>query len=464
MTHFEPHPYQQRGIDLLLPVGGAGLFLDPGLGKTAIALMAFAELKEKYPGIQMLVIVPINPMYGTWPAEMAKWNEFLGLTYSIIHGSPAEREARLANHQVDIHFINPEGLKWLFHKKRKKQLPDWYVLCIDESTKFKNSQTVRFKLLKKELARFRWRWIMTGTVAPNGLQDLFGQIYVLDLGDSLGRYITHFRKQYFYQDGYRDYSYSARAGAMEEVTELISPMVLQLKAEDYLKMPDLLKVERKVKLPPAAKAIYKELEKEFIAEVADTSIVAVTSAALGTKLRQVANGAVYDENRDVVFIHDAKLEALDDIREETNGHPLLIMYEFQHDRARIEAHLGEDVKCITGLAGPQLTGILRQFNNGKLKYLLMHPGSAHGINIQEKCHHIVWFGVIWNLEHYIQANTRLYRQGQTSQNVMCYHLVCEATTDVAVSAGLLSKENIQAAIETNLRKYCNDRLAKESSR
>jgi SNF2 family DNA or RNA helicase len=459
---FEPHPYQQRGIDLLLPVGGAGLLLDPGLGKTAIALAAFENLKQHYPGVQMLVVVPINPMYGTWPSEMAKWNQFLGLTYSIIHGSPNERTIAL-NKKADIYLINPEGLKWLFHKERRKTLPDWKVLCIDESTKFKNSQAVRFKTLKKELDRFYWRWIMTGTVAPNGLQDLFGQMYILDKGEALGRYITHYRREFFYQAGYGGYSYTAKSGAAEEVTALIAPMVLQLKAEDYLKMPDLMKIERKVKLPPEARAIYKELEKEFIAEVEDSSVVAVSSAALGVKLRQVANGAVYDDAGDVVHIHDAKLEALDDIREETNGHPLLIMYEFKHDRDRMLAHLGEDVKCITGLTGADLNATLRQFNSGKIKYLLMHPGTAHGLNIQKQCHHIVWFGMIWNLEYYIQANTRLYRQGQTSQSVMCYHLVCEGTTDVAVSTGLLAKENVQAAIETNLRKYCDDRMAQESS-
>jgi SNF2 family DNA or RNA helicase len=463
VTAFEPHAYQQRGIDLLSDVGGRGLLLDPGLGKTAIALQAFCQLKEKYPGIQMLVVVPINPMYGTWPAEMAKWNQFLGLTYSIVHGNPSQRNIALSK-KADIYLINPEGIPWLFDKKRKNLRPDWYVLCVDEATKFKNSQSVRFKAIKKNLGQFRWRWIMTGTFAPNGLQDLFGQVYIMDQGESLGKFITHFREKFFYQDDYRGYLYTAKKGAPEEVTKLIAPMVLQLKAEDYLDMPDLMKIERKVKLPSEARAIYKELEKEFIAEVADSSVVAVSSAALGVKLRQVANGAVYDDNQDVVFIHDAKLEALDDIREETNGHPLLIMYEFQHDRGRIEAHLGKDVECLTGLSGSQLTEILRQFNSGAIKYLLMHPGSAHGINIQEKCHHIVWFGMIWNLEYYIQANTRLYRQGQTSQSVMCYHLVCEATTDVAVSAGLRAKDANQAAIETNLRKYCDDRLAKESSR
>ena len=453
MTHFEPHPYQKRGIDLLMPPGGTGLLLDPGLGKTSIALSAFAALKDSHPGLQMLVIVPINPMYGTWPAEMAKWNEFTGLTYSIIHGTPKQRAAALAV-EADIYLINPEGLKWLFDQPAKLH-PDWKVLCVDESTKFKNSQTVRFKAFKKQLNQFYWRWIMTGTVAPNGLHDLYGQVYLMDQGVALGKNVTAFRREYFTQEGYGGYTYTAKFDSMKRITERIAPHVLQLKARDYIKMPDRVVVERKVKLPPEARTIYKQVEKEFIAEQGDRTIMATSSAAQGTKLRQIANGAVYDVEGSVVGMHDAKLEALDEIIEETNGHPLLIMYEFKHDRARIEAHLGKDVICITGVAGDHLTKALERFNQGSIKYLLMHPGSAHGMNIQKSCHHIVWFGIIWNLEHYIQANTRLERQGQTASAVMCYHLVCEATTDVVVSRALRLKSEAQAAIETSLREYCN---------
>jgi SNF2 family DNA or RNA helicase len=453
VTYFEPHAYQQRGIDLLLPVGGAGLFLDPGLGKTSIALAAFSLLKEKYPGIQMLVIVPINPMYGTWPAEMAKWNQFLGLTYSIIHGTPVQRKAALAEH-ADIYLINPEGIKWLFAQPFG-DLPDWKVLCIDESTKFKNSQTVRFKAFKKQLHQFFWRWIMTGTVAPNGLLDLYGQVYVMDQGVALGRYVTHYKTKYFIQGGFKGYDWTPKPESQKQITDVIAPRVLQLKARDHIKMPDMVVVERKAKLPLVARAIYKKVEDDFIAEVGDDVIFAMSAAAQGTKLRQIANGAVYNSEGQTIDVHDAKMDLLDDIREETNGHPLLIMYEFKHDRARIEAHLGSDVICITGMSGNKLTEALERFNAGKIKYLLMHPGSAHGINIQKSCHHIVWFGIIWNLEHYIQANTRLERQGQTASAVMCYHLVCEATTDVVVSRALRLKSETQAAIETSLREYCH---------
>ena len=454
MTHFAPHKYQQRGINLLTPPGGAGLLLDPGLGKTSIALATFSLLTRRYLGIQMLVVAPINPMYGTWPAEVKKWSEFNGLVYSIIHGSPRQREEALSV-EADIYLINPEGLKWLFAKERMKDHPDWRVLCVDESTKFKNSQTIRFKAFKKQLNQFYWRWILTGTFAPNGLHDLYGQVYLMDQGAALGKNVTAFRNKYFIKEGFGGYTYTPKFDSMEKVTEKIAPRVLQLKARDYIRMPDLVVVTRKVKLPAVARSIYKHVEKEFIAEMGDNTIFAMSSAAQGTKLRQIANGAVYDTEGVAVHIHDAKLDALDEIVEETNGHPLLIMYEFKHDRDRIKAHLGKDVICITGMSGDKLTEALEQFNLGTIKYLLMHPGSAHGMNIQKACHHIVWFGIIWNLEHYVQANTRLERQGQAASSVMCYHLVCEATTDVVVSRALRLKGETQAAIETSLREYCN---------
>ena len=295
---------------------------------------------------------------------------------------------------------------------------------------------------------------MTGTVAPNGLLDLYGQVYIMDQGFTLGKYVTHYKRKYFDQTGYGGYTYTPKHTAMEEVTKAVAPTTLQLKAEDYLTMPTFMKIERKVSLDKESREFYKQVEKEFIAEVGDSTVMAQSAAAAGIKCRQIANGAVYDLDGEVVHVHDAKLEALDEIVEETNGHPLLIMYEFKHDRDRIEAHLGKDVYCITGMKGDHLTNVLERFNTGEIKYLLMHPGSAHGMNIQKSCHHIVWFGIIWNLEHYIQANTRLYRQGQASDIVMCYHLVAKATTDVAVSRALLGKIETQAQIENNLRKYC----------
>lgn len=452
---FTPHPYQQRGIDMLTStLMGVGMGLDPGLGKTSIALAAFNQLYVQYPGIQMLVIVPINPMYGTWPAEMGKWDQFKHLTYSIIHGTPKQRKAALAK-SADVYLINPEGIKWLFAQP-SDDLPDWKVLCIDESTKFKNSTGKRFKLLKAHLNDFYWRWILTGTLAPNGLGDLYGQAYILDQGAALGKYVTHFRHRYFYQTGFGGYEWTPKEGALEQITAAIEPRILQLKAEDYLDMPDMVQVTRKVKLDKNEYDIYQEMEKEFILELKeqDTTVIAANKGAAGMKCRQIANGAVYGEEQAVAQVHDHKLDELQDIIEETNGHPLLLMYEFGHDRSRIQKYLGDDCVCITGLKGDKLTSVLERFNTGKVKYLLMHPQSAHGMNIQKSCHHIVWFSIPWDLELFIQANTRLYRQGQTAPSVMCYLLTAESTIDEVVARTLSLKTHDQKSIERALRKYC----------
>ena len=454
MKDFIPHDYQARGIDLLTAApGGAGLLLDPGMGKTAMALQAYAILRDLYPGLQMLVIAPIQPMYGTWPDELHKWAQFTGITMSIVHGTPKVRQKALGT-RADIYIINPEGLKWLFSPLQKHYLPDWKLLCVDESTKFKRSTSKRFKLIKPHLNQFFWRWILTGTIAPNGLEDIFGQVYIMDQGASLGTYITQFRHRHFFQTGFGGYDWIAKEGATEEVMKRIDSRVLQLKAEDYLDMPDFKQVTRKVKLNKEAYDVYQQVEKEFIHEMAEGTILAQNSGAASMKCRQIANGAVYDIDGKALTIHGEKLEALNDIIEETNGHPLLIMYEFKHDRDRIKKALGKDCVCITGISGEKLTDILAKFNDGSIKYLLMHPQSAHGMNIQKACHHIVWFSIIWDLELFIQANTRLYRQGQSSPTVMCYMLTAESTLDLVVTRALAAKVKDQTNIENALRRYC----------
>ena len=451
---FVPHDYQRRGINMLASQpGGCGLLLDPGMGKTALVLQAYVILKEKYPGLQMLVIAPINPMYGTWPAEIEKWAQFKDLKLSIVHGTPAKRLTALGV-DADIYIVNPEGLKWLFSPMQKKHLPDWSLLCVDESTKFKKASSKRFKVLKPHLKSFIWRWILTGTIAPNGLEDLYGQVYIMDLGKSLGAYVTHFRIKYFYQTGFGGYEWTPKEGATEQVMEAIDSRVLQLKAEDYLEMPDFKQVKRKVKLGKEAYDVYQAVEKEFIHEMVGGTILAANKGAASMKCRQIANGAVYDEEGKPLLIHNTKLDALQDIMEETNGHPLLIMYEFKHDRDRIKKYLGTDCVCITGMKGVQLTTVLDKFNAGRVKYLLMHPQAAHGMNIQKACNHIVWFSIIWDLELFIQANTRLYRQGQSSPSVMCYMLTAESTIDEIVAKALSAKTRTQASIETALRTYC----------
>lgn len=447
------HEYQERGVQMLIEdIGGAGLGLDPGMGKTRIILEGYRRLEQQYPGLKMLLIAPIQPMYGTWRQEVAKWG--FDFDVVIIHGTPKKRSQALQE-DADVYIINPEGIKWLFDQNTIKKYghPEWNLLAVDESTKFKKSDTARFKAIKKHLDTFFWRWIATGTIAPNGLEDLFGQIYITDKGAALGKYVTHFRRKYFVDIGGPAFpKWVPQPGAMEQVVHKIENRILLLKAADYLQMPDMIKVTREVTLPDDAREVYEQLAKDFYLELDDVdAIMAPNAAALGNKLRQIANGFAYSTAGISKMFHSEKLEALRDICEETNGHPLLIMYEFRADRIRLEHALGKDAVCITSLKPEELTDVLDRFNRGQIKYLLVHPQSVHGMNIQKSCHHIVWYSIIWNLEHYIQANTRLYRQGQSSPSVMVYHIAAADTIDSRVADALSGKDSTQRAIENAIR-------------
>lgn len=436
--HWNPHPYQERAIRLMLTQAAVGLFLDPGLGKTSIVLAAIKILLTKRLITRVLIVAPLRVAEHTWPSEMNKWEEFDSLTYAVIHGN--HRNERLSL-DVDIHLINPEGLPWLIENHGLNQ---YDVLVIDESSKFKDSQTKRFKSLKPWIPNFKRRWILTGTPVPNGLMDLFGQIYILDLGRSLGRFITHYRKEFFDPTGFGGYQWVQKPDAFPKIIERISPLLLRMSSAEFLEMPELINVTIPVPIPPEVIKIYRDVEEEFIAEVGTESIVAATGAVAGVKCRQIANGAVYiNDEHDYVELHDAKIRALEDLLEELGGNPALILYEFEHDKERIKKALGPDTVPVlgSGLSESQLYTLIERFNAGNLATLLGHPSSmGHGLNLQGACHHIIWFGIPWNLEHYIQAIARVYRQGQKSQRVFVYHLVAELTVDVRVMNVLIEKD------------------------
>lgn len=385
-------------------------------------------------------------MYKVWPDEMEKWNDFTGLTYSILHGSIKGHNLRA---EADVYLINPEGLLWL---AKQPSLPQFDVLIIDESTKFKDTTTRRFRILKTLLPAIPRRWILTGTPVPNGISDLFGQIYILDSGRALGRYITHFRLEYFVRSGYNLYEWKPRSGAFEEIVEKISPLILQLSASDYLAMPGLPDIEPiYVDLPGPALERYGQVEDDFISMSDGGNIIASNAAVAGVKCRQIANGAVYDAERNVIPVHDAKLDALEDLLEELSGAPALVLYEFQHDADRIRGRLG-DLPCLSGNLSPaKFERLINDFNSGILPCLLGHPASmAHGLNLQKACHHIIWFGIPWNLEHYDQAIARVYRQGQSAAQVFVYHIVARNTLDEKVLRVLRSKERNQQTLLTEL--------------
>lgn len=437
---WEPHGYQKRAIQFLLSRGAAGLFLEPGLGKTSVTLAAFKVLKEKGLVKRMLVIAPLRVAYNVWPQEITKWAEFDGLRYVVLHGSDKDEGLHL---DADIYIINPEGLQWLTTGGRLAKLRI-DVLCVDELSKFKHVGTQRFKNLKPYLKTFQRRWGLTGTPASNGLMDLFGQCYVLDEGAALGRFITHYRNEYFVQSGYGGYEWRPRPDAYERILERIQPLAVHMAAEDYLDLPELVMQTIKVTLPPEARRAYTQMENVFITELEAGEISAVSAAAAGIKCRQIANGAAYDENRRVIPIHDAKLDALQDLLEELNGSPALVLYEFNHDRERILAMMPGTPYIGGGVSQKQAEAYIMEFNSGKLPVLLAHPASAgHGLNLQKVSNHVIWFGIPWDLELYDQAIGRVHRQGNPNSHVFVHHIVAVDTLDEQVLKVLRQKDRVQ---------------------
>ncbi len=404
--------------------------------------MAFKILKERGLVTRGLIIAPLRPMRKVWPDEIKKWADFADITYTIVHGG--NKEAALAE-DVDLYIINPEGIAWLFDAKRRR--PEFDVLIVDESTKFKNSSTQRFKALKPHLPSFSRRWILTGTPVPNGLLDLFGQIYILDLGRALGRFITHYRQEYFNPSGYGGYEWKPQPDAFPRIVDTISPLILQLSSEEYLQMPALVQRDLTVSLPPTSRKLYDELERDFLVQMeSGEEIIALNAAAAGTKLRQIANGALYTDSTHWKPLHDEKLEVLESLLEELNGHPVLVFYEYIHDAERINARFGT-VPNLSGSNGQKFDKLVDDFNRGNIPLLLAHPASAgHGLNLQGSCHHIVWFGIPWNLEYYDQAVARVYRQGQTAEKVFVYHIVAKNTKDEDVAKVLVQKDRSQQSL------------------
>jgi len=388
----------------------------------------------------MLVVAPLRVMYSVWPGEIEKWAEFNHLTWTILHGKDKTANLDL---DADIFIINPEGMLWLLDDPKRVSKLNIDILCVDESTKFKSHSTRRFKELRKYLPMFPRRWILTGTLVPNGILDLFGQMYILDLGRALGRYITHYRNKYFHQNPWDEYNWWPNDNAYEEISERIAPLLLRLKAEDYLEMPELVSHNVEITLPPRAREIYNEMEAEFIALLESGAVVASNAGAAGTKLRQIANGAVYTQNPEWAKIHDEKMGALDDLLEEILPSPTLVLYEYEHDLQRLKVKY-PDAVCVTGLSMNKFKTVESEFNAGRIPLLFGHPASmGHGLNLQGSCHHIVWFGIPWNYEHYDQAIRRVYRQGQDADRVFLYHIVARNTKDEDVLEVLARKDRTQ---------------------
>ena len=444
MKSFVPHNYQQYCIDRIINDKAIGLFLDMGLGKTAITLSAIKKLKYEYwRSAKVLVIAPKKVAESTWSKEAAKWKELCSLRFSFVLGS-AEKRLKALNTPADVYMINRENVMWLVDYYRNAWPFD--TVIIDESSSFKNHQAKRFKALKAVRSHIDRIVLLTGTPTSRGLMDLWAQIYLLDCGKRLGRNITAYREAFFVPDKRNRttiFSYAPKEGAEETIYNAISDICVSMKAEDYLELPELVYNDIPVKLDTAAQKAYDRLERDTLLPVDDTVITAGSAAVLRGKLLQLCNGAVYDEDKNVMQIHDCKIEALLETVEQLNGQHAIICYNFQHDKTRLlealkATHL--TVKVYEGKAEEDA------WNAGDIDLLLVQPASCgYGLNLQEGGHHIIWFGLTDSLELYQQTNKRLHRQGQPYP-VIVHHLLVQGGTDEDVIKSLGGKADVQDSL------------------
>jgi SNF2 family DNA or RNA helicase len=464
MKHYNPYPFQIKAIQMVCSNPGSALLLDPGMGKTGIALAAIDVLKHHRAINAALVIAPIRPMYLTWPAEVKKWEQFNHLTVSIVHGTPEQRTAALAR-KADIYLINPEGISWL---QEVGGIDAFAVkpglLVVDESTRFKNGQSQRFKALKHMLPDFPRRVILTGTPSPQSIEDLFAQFQIVDNGERLGRFITYFRKQFMESEtirvggGRTIEKWHPRRGSEQAVAARIADVSLRLQAEDYLTMPSISYNVIPVELPAVARRTYNTLSDELVAKTqGGVTLTAATAAAAIMKLRQITNGWAYHEEGST-HLHDAKIDALAELVEEQQGTPLLVAVAFVHEVEAIKAALkgvlpeGTPVPYLGGgVSRGEADRIVDAWNKGDLPVLLAHPTSvAHGLNLQAGGHAVCWFGLTWNLEEHIQFNARVYRQGQTKP-VVIHYLTAQGTVDEDIAQALSTKADVQSAILNRIK-------------
>lgn len=444
------HAYQRRAVDFLCERGSAALFLDPGLGKTSIVLDAFRRLLEAGVARKALVVAPLRVCQTVWRQEGQKWTEFRDLRFSLLHGG---KKADRLKDDADIWLINPEGVPWLAEKFFGRTLP-FDTVILDELTKFKNASAKRHKTLRPRLKGVARRWGLTGTPAPNGYMDLFGQMLILDDGAALGRYITHFRDTYFQVD-FNGFDYSLQPGGDRRIEAKIKPYVLRMSAEEYLELPPLLDDVRVLELEPAARKTYAQMKKDMLAELPEGVVTGANAAAVYSKLKQMANGAVYvGDQHTVAKLHDTKLEALDDLVEELAGQQLLIAYEFNHDIDRLRAHFGDRLAYIgKGVNEQQTAAIVAAWNKGEIQLLACHPASAgHGLNLQySSCAHVLWLSPIWDFELYDQFIKRVYRQGNEAQRIINHIFTVRDTIDELALQALRDKDTTQERLLRSLR-------------
>jgi SNF2 family DNA or RNA helicase len=440
---FVPHEYQKRMIDRVVNQERVGLFLDMGLGKTVIALTAVQELVDDFAVSRVLVIAPKRVAEDTWSREHEKWDHLHGLRVSRVLGGPEERIKALMQ-DADVYVIGRDNTAWLVELLRNKWPFD--MVIIDELSSFKNPQAKRFKALRQVIPASPRVVGLTGTPSPNGLMDLWAEIYLLDQGERLGKFVGRYREAYFRpgaSNGYVVYRWIPRKGAEETIRQRIADLCVSMSAADYLQLPERVDVEVPVRLSGQELQVYKEMEREALVEIDGDTVAATSAAAVMGKLLQMANGRVYAADGTAKQIHSRKLDALEEIAD-TAQEPVLVFYGFRHDLDAIRERL-PGARVIEGQED------IAAWNRGEVPVLLAHPASVgYGLNLQDGGHVIVWYGLTWSLELYQQANARLHRQGQT-RPVIIHHLIAEGTVDAQVMAALKAKDTGQAALLAALK-------------
>jgi SNF2 family DNA or RNA helicase len=442
------HEYQRNGAAHLWNSAATGgvavLWLDPGYGKTMIVLHAFKALYDAGIVKNMMIVAPLRVAQTVWGQEIDEWASLNGLVACRLHGT--KKENQLRRRDVNIWIVNYEGIPWAIKMAKEGKMPQCDVVVYDEIRRMKNAQGKRFKAARPLTALAKFKWGLTGTPASNGLLDLFGQFLILDDGVSLGKYITKYRSAYFEQ-GYDGFSWLPRPGAQQMIEDRIKPYIYR--ADGYLDLPEFVDDIRKIVLPAGAMKKYREMKQNLITEMEADQITAANAAVLVGKLKQMANGRVYDEDRKIIKLHAEKQEALKDLIDELGDEQLLIAYEFNHDLTQLREVLGDELPYLgAGINEKTAMDNVDKWNSGEIRVMAAHPASAgHGLNLQKgNAHHILWWGPTIDLDHYIQFNRRLLRQGNKSSHVVVHTFVTEKTVDETVIIARTEKDGIQSGL------------------
>ncbi len=440
------HEYQRYCIEFIKKNPAVLLILEMGLGKTIISLTAIEELMfESFEVNKVLIIAPLRVARDVWPEEIRGWSHVKDLRCSVILGKKEARTEAL-NADADIYIINRENLQWLVEELEKSHTPwPFDMAVIDELSSFKNCRSKRYRALNK-VRPFISRIVgLTGTPSSNGLMDLWSEVRLIDGGKRLGKYIGRFREQYFKVGDMNPYTgevynYIPLPGAEKEIYKKIGDITVSMKSLDYLEMPECINIRHEVEMNGKERKLYNSLKNNMILQLGGNNICAENAAVLSGKLQQMANGAIYDENKEIINIHERKLDMLEDLVEQSNGQSVLIAYWYQHDRTRIAERLKKAGYEPRELRSEQ---DILDWNSGRIQTALISPASAgHGLNIQKGGHILVWFSTIWSLEMFQQTNARLWRQGQ-KDIVTIHHIICKDTIDEDVLDALENKDTTQ---------------------